>query len=309
MSTFLYRVSKITSLVETNFATATEMFKEVFEKVAKDRQELDEEKEKWEEEKKIMDNKFVFKGPRIVLDVGGMHFSTSRSTLTKYPESMLGIMFSGRHDLETMQCKDGSFFIDRDGTHFRHVLNYLRDGEEVVEYFPKSLDVLSELLREAKFYQLEGLVSLLQLLLRDIDVVNQNKIAPLFFSGSNTYNVDYDEYNYGRGYGGQTFKVNQRSKDKMTFKYKNMRDLLFTDIQFDHAVSFISCDLTNACFQYCCFNSDVIFEDCILDSTTFNCVKGLVTNSCKVSFTGSKTDKAIFDSNLRSSLQSSGKIP
>ena len=64
--------------------------------------------------------KICVNGPRIVLDVGGMHYSASRSTLTKYPESMLGVMFSGRHDLETMQCKDGSFFIDRDGTHFRH---------------------------------------------------------------------------------------------------------------------------------------------------------------------------------------------
>ena len=290
----------MTSSVETNFATATEMFKGVFEKVAKDRQELDEEKEKWEEEKKIMDNKFVFKGPRIVLDVGGMHFSTSRSTLTKYPESMLGIMFSGRHDLETMQCKDGSFFIDRDGTYFRHILNYLRDGEEVIESFPKSPDVLSELLREAKFYQLDGLVSMLGPLLRDIDVINQSKITPLFFSCSSTY--------YNTEYGGHSINTSLQSKDKIMFKHKNMRGLSFNNIRFDHAVLFINCDLTNAYFQYCCFESDAIFEDCILDHTGFNYIKGLVTNSCKVSFTGSKTDTTSFDSNLRSSLQSSGKI-
>jgi len=28
---------------------------------------------------------------------------------------MLGVMFSGRHALETRKCSDGSFFIDRDG--------------------------------------------------------------------------------------------------------------------------------------------------------------------------------------------------
>ena len=289
----------MTSSVETNFATATEMFKEVFEKVAKDRQELDEEKEKWEEEKKIMDNKFVFKGPRIVLDVGGMHFSTSRSTLTKYPESMLGIMFSGRHDLETMQCQDESFFIDRDGTHFRHILNYLRDGEEVIESFPKSPDVISELLREAKFYQLDGLVSMLGPLQRDIDVINQNKITPLFLSSNGTYYTDC---------GGHTINISLQSRDKMMFKHKSMRGLSFNYTRFAHAVSFINCDLTSACFQFCCFESDAIFEDCILDSASFTYVKGLVTNSCKVSFTGSKTDKTNFDSNLRNSLQSSGKI-
>ena len=60
--------------------------------------------------------------PTLMPLVGGTRYSTSRSTLTKYPESMLGVMFSGRHDLETMKCSDGSFFSDRDGTHFIYVL-------------------------------------------------------------------------------------------------------------------------------------------------------------------------------------------
>ena len=290
----------MTSVVENSFATATEMFKEVFEQVAKDRQELDKEKKKWEKEKISMDKKFVFNGPRIVLDVGGVHYSTSRSTLTKYPESMLGVMFSGRHDLATMQCEDGSFFIDRDGTHFRHILNYLRDGEEAVESFPKSTDVLLELIRESEFFQLNGLTSVLKPVLRESDVVSQDKITPLFFSGSGNYNTDYGGYN---------FSVSYYSKDKIRFKHKNMRGLSFNYMRFAHAVSFINCDLTNAAFQYNCFESDAIFEDCILDNTTFTYVKGLVTNSCKVSFAGSTTDKTSFETNLRSSLKSAGKIP
>ena len=40
--------------VESSFVTATEMFKEVFEQVAKEKQELDNEKQKWEEEKSSM---------------------------------------------------------------------------------------------------------------------------------------------------------------------------------------------------------------------------------------------------------------
>ena len=291
----------MTSSVESSFATATEMFKEVFEQVAKDRQEMDKEKQKWEEEKTLMDKKFIFNGPRIVLDVGGMHYSTSRSTLTKYPESMLAVMFSGRHDLETMQCKDGSFFIDRDGTHFRHILNYLRDGEEVVESFPKSVDTLLELLREANFYQLDGLASLLKPLLRKYDIVAQNQIELLFLSASGTYTTDYPN--------AQNFNVSYHSRDKIVFKYKTLKGLSFSCMRFVHPVSFIECDLTNAAFQNCCFESDAIFEGCILDNTTFNYIKGLVTNSCKVSFTGSKTDKTSFNANLRSSLQSSGKIP
>ncbi|CAJ1947906.1 unnamed protein product [Sphenostylis stenocarpa] len=44
----------------------------------------------------------------------------------------------------------GSVFVDRDGKHFRHILNWLRDGVvptlEECQY--------SELLREAEYYQL-----------------------------------------------------------------------------------------------------------------------------------------------------------
>ena len=221
----------MTSSVESSFVTATEMFKEVFEQVAKEKQGLDKEKKEWEEEKILMDKKFIFNGPRIILDVGGMHYSTSCSTLTKYPESMLGVMFSGRHDLETMQCKDGSFFIDRDGTHFRHILNYLRDGEEVVESFPKSPDVLSELIREAKYYQLNGLTPLLKSILQEIDVVKQSQIASLFLSGEGAYYIDYNDDSY---YGESTINVSYHSKDKIVFKYKNMKGLSFCNLTIQY---------------------------------------------------------------------------
>ena len=38
--------------VQSSLATATEMIKQVSDQVAKDRQELDVEKKKWEEEKR-----------------------------------------------------------------------------------------------------------------------------------------------------------------------------------------------------------------------------------------------------------------
>ena len=62
-------------------------------------------------------------------------------------------MFSGRFDIKP--AEDGSFFIDRDGTHFRHILNYLRTGQLIV---PKDEILRVELLAEADFYQIEGIV-------------------------------------------------------------------------------------------------------------------------------------------------------
>nr|KAJ0224559.1 hypothetical protein LSAT_V11C100022790 [Lactuca sativa] len=88
------------------------------------------------------------------LNIGGKKFCTTVDTLTqREPHSMLAAMFSGRHTV----CKDsekGYVFVDRDGKHFRHVLNWLRDG--VVSNL-SDLEC-SELLREAEYYQLLGLV-------------------------------------------------------------------------------------------------------------------------------------------------------
>lgn len=53
-----------------------------------------------------------------------------------------------------------TLFIDRDGKAFRHVLAYLRDGPEVV--LPADLEGTCRLLREAQYYQIGGLVALLQ---------------------------------------------------------------------------------------------------------------------------------------------------
>ncbi|XP_058084461.1 FH protein interacting protein FIP2 isoform X4 [Magnolia sinica] len=90
----------------------------------------------------------------ILLDIGGKKFSTTIDTLTqREPDSMLAAMFSGRHTV-CLDSQKGFIFVDRDGKHFRHILNWLRDG--VVPTLADS--EYSELLREAEYYQLLGLV-------------------------------------------------------------------------------------------------------------------------------------------------------
>ena len=84
----------------------------------------------------------------VKLNVGGQHFVTSVQTLRKDPNSMLAAMFSGK--FATKPSEDGSFFIDRDGTHFRFILNYLRDGELIL---PEGATFFRELRKEAEFYQ------------------------------------------------------------------------------------------------------------------------------------------------------------
>ncbi|XP_026428011.1 FH protein interacting protein FIP2-like isoform X2 [Papaver somniferum] len=84
------------------------------------------------------------------LNIGGKKFSTTVDTLTqREPDSMLAAMFSGRHTL-SQDSEKGPVFVDRDGKHFRHILNWLRDG--VIPVL-KDSEYL-ELLREAEYYQL-----------------------------------------------------------------------------------------------------------------------------------------------------------
>ncbi|KAF3796149.1 interacting protein [Nymphaea thermarum] len=90
----------------------------------------------------------------IRLDIGGKKYSTTIETLTqREPDSMLAAMFSGRHTLSGYH-HEGYIFVDRDGTHFRHILNWLRDG--VVPILKDS--EYPELVREAEYYQLLGLM-------------------------------------------------------------------------------------------------------------------------------------------------------
>jgi hypothetical protein len=93
---------------------------------------------------------------RVLLDVGGVHFSTTTSTLTSVPDSMLGRMFSGKYPVKVCS-EDGRVFIDRDGTHFHYLLSFLRDP---ANYKFKTHDkaVRDEVQEEAKYYGLEELM-------------------------------------------------------------------------------------------------------------------------------------------------------
>ena len=303
------------SSLRGNIDIVTGIFKQVVEQVEKDQQQLEEdrrkceeEKQKWEEEKAKMKCMFVFHSQVIDLNVGGTHYSTSRSTLTKYPDSMLGVMFSGRHDIGAMKCSDGSFFIDRDGPRFGIILDYLRDGETVVKSIPESAEDVLGLYRDAEYYQLEGLVTALQPLVREVDEVCYQSVAVNFKPGSGTYDVDG---NLPPRTGGNptTITAKFQSTQAISYKHKSLKNLTFNAVRFDHPVSFINCNLSGTSFSGCSFGSDAIFEDCILDGTKFSDINGLVSNPHKVSFAGSKVDKIRFDyRDVRQQLESAGKM-
>ena len=95
-------------------------------------------------------------GEQIVrLNVGGVYYMTTKATLSRYPESMLGAMFNG--SLPNNTDENGCYFIDRDGDLFRHVLNFLRSSQLAL---PSDFKHLDQLAVEADFYQVQPLIQL-----------------------------------------------------------------------------------------------------------------------------------------------------
>ncbi|CAG06493.1 unnamed protein product [Tetraodon nigroviridis] len=90
------------------------------------------------------------------LNVGGNLFYTPLQVLTR-ENSLLKAMFSGKKEVFT--DKEGWILIDRSGKHFGSILCYLRDGNLAL---PKGRQAVQELLAEAKYYFIKGLVELCQ---------------------------------------------------------------------------------------------------------------------------------------------------
>ncbi|KAF1384563.1 hypothetical protein PFLUV_G00121510 [Perca fluviatilis] len=96
----------------------------------------------------------------IELNVGGQVYYTRHATLTSFPNSLLGNLFSNKKGSSNDLSRDlrGRYFIDRDGFLFRYVLDYLRDKQVVLpDHFPER----GRLKREAEYFQLPDLAKLL----------------------------------------------------------------------------------------------------------------------------------------------------
>lgn len=106
----------------------------------------------------------------ILLNVGGVRYTTLLETLTRVPGSMLATMFDGLDaEEDTRDQADGgrfalpkdptgAFIIDRDGQSFRHVLNFLRHDGPSPCPLPQSIEDRTILAVEAEYYMLPELV-------------------------------------------------------------------------------------------------------------------------------------------------------
>ncbi|CAM4952886.1 unnamed protein product [Rotaria socialis] len=136
--------SKLTNLIaelhnRTNEAKATfdqaiaelERQKAENEKIFKEKKEqLANERRKWDEEKAIVEKLAASAGPIVNLNVGGETISTSRATLILIEGSLLATMFSGKWEEKLIKDANGSIFLDYDPVLFKFLLNQLRAWSE-----------------------------------------------------------------------------------------------------------------------------------------------------------------------------------
>jgi hypothetical protein len=85
---------------------------------------------------------------RVRLNVGGVRFETTLTTIRRIPDSMLAVMFSGQHTVN--KDEDGFVFIDRSPTHFDDILNFLRTGKVSIGTPHQGLEA------ELEYYGLHG---------------------------------------------------------------------------------------------------------------------------------------------------------
>ncbi|KAJ3273791.1 BTB (POZ) domain-containing protein [Terramyces sp. JEL0728] len=93
----------------------------------------------------------------VTFSVGGQSFTTQLQHLMSRKRTYLGRLVFNRKN-------NSAVFIDRDGTHFRHILNHLRGtiyfivGADSISHI-RDKTVLNELLEETRFYELDDMSS------------------------------------------------------------------------------------------------------------------------------------------------------
>jgi hypothetical protein len=89
---------------------------------------------------------------KVILDVGGKIFTTTKMTLNNCPNTF----FSSPIFLNNLEA-DKPYFIDRNGEYFTYILEYLRNLTLPFKTFFYTSGTLYNIYQEAKYYNIESL--------------------------------------------------------------------------------------------------------------------------------------------------------
>ena len=195
----------------------------------------------------------------ITIDVGGEKFRTDLRTLARHPDSIFPrVAHIAEQHQPPHKPRSDNIFIDRDSKHFRFILNYMRQGEEVMRGTAlrnKDKYDLEEMLCETRYYGLHGLQ----------DLLKRHKIRmetnPLIFSG-----LVMDKYFAATNQ--QTLKY--ATTKQILFKGMNMKNIVFESVHFKHIVSFEGSILEGAKFKQCRFDAAIKFTGADISRVSFD---------------------------------------
>ena len=231
-----------------------------------EKEELKERRRRFEEMKKA--SAYVADSQKehfITIEVGGDKFRTDLRTLARHPESIFTAKVARITEQHRPPHKSRSdepdIPIDRDSKHFRFILNYMRQGEEVMRgtaLRKKDKYDLEEMLCETRYYGLHGLQDLLKrhkirmetkpLIFLDIIIANS-------FAATNQKIPNALEY---------------ATTKQLLFKGTNMKDIVFESVHFKHTVSFEGSILEGAKFKQCRFDAAVKFTGADISRVSFD---------------------------------------
>lgn len=230
------------------------------------------------------------------MNVGGWKFTTSLSTLRSEQGSMLEKMFSGQFPIR--KEKDGSIFIDRSGSFFDFILDYLRGNMVAVDDLYFDDNTRKRLIKEAEYYQLEGMKNILAFKSNEVrvdgdckqeiveiieNVVQRKEHIRNVLNYSEKRNVNDGQLLSGSDlcsyYGFQhcsyhncvVEKKYKTNKDEV-FRNKRWDGVKFDHVVFKHNITFKNCSFLKAIFFHCEFTSNAVisFHECDLFDTDFS---------------------------------------
>lgn len=181
------------------------------------KEQFKNEKDNWE--KLVKESKKFEIDEIIKLNVGGEKFITSKNMFENcyLEQNFLTAMFSG----VWLANKDGddNYFIDRDGSNFGYILNYIRDRQ--YESVIKTLDIKTKksLLVEANYYRITELIKILEKVVYINEALVQKRIKiywekeKKWFSGKIYKYCKYDQKHFIRYDDGDEKAYNLENKN------------------------------------------------------------------------------------------------
>ena len=203
----------------------------------------------------------------VTVEVGGEKFRTNLSTLARYPDSnLLQLVVQVLKDYNKEKDKPKHIFIDRDSKHFKLILNFLRQGEEVLRGSTlRGADrhTLHDILCEVRYYQLTELERLIQRQMITLD-------KPI-----DLQHLITTERCFTSVRAGTTPAPKYTTTKAILLKEKNLTGITFDRVHFKHSTSFEGSVLARATFKECVFEAPINFTRADLYKASFDHCEGL----------------------------------